>query len=147
MSGQTPVGSIIFQFIRMMKKLFWVSTTQPFICSFRKKCWINLNNDLSSDTNSNKDDWAGEFSNFVKSHVRELINRKLEYNLSDINSVTYDNGGLVFDYNHKHLFSFERIIDEDKPALKSFKKQDAEAFISHFNALKNRKDYSGSSVN
>ena len=112
-----------------------------------KEMLDHLNNDLSSDTNSNKDDWAGEFSNFVKSHVRELINRKLEYNLSDIKSVTYDDGGLVFDYNHKHLFSFERIIDEDKPALKSFKKQDAEAFIEHFNAIKKLKDYSASSDN
>ncbi len=112
-----------------------------------KEMLNQANKDLSENKNRSNDDWAGEFSNFVKSHVRELINRKLEYNLSDIKSVTYDDGGLVFDYNHKHLFSFERIIDEDKPALKCFEKQEAEAFIAHFNALKNLKNYSYSSDN
>ena len=105
-----------------------------------KEMLNHMNRDLSNDTNKSQDDWAGEFSNFVKSHVRELINRKLEYNLEDIKSVTYDDGGLVFDYKHKHLFSFERIIDEDKPALKCFNRQDAESFITHFNALKKLKN-------
>lgn len=99
-----------------------------------QKMLNQANDDLAGEKNPDND-WTEEFTNFVKSHVRELINSKIEYRLSDIKSISYDDG-MVFKYKHKHLFSFEQVINKDSPALKNFSKKDAKAFIAHFNALK-----------
>lgn len=104
-----------------------------------KEMLNQVNRSLVKDSND-KDDWAVKFSNFVKSHVKNLVNSGLEYRISDINSVAYRDNGLVFDYRHKHFLSFERINDQGGPALKSFSKQDAEAFIAHFDAIKDRQN-------
>lgn len=102
-----------------------------------KEMLNRTNSSLASDSNNNGD-WAVKFSNFVKSHVKDLVNSRLEYRISDINSVSYKDNGLIFDYRHKHFLSFERVIDQGNPALKSFSKKNAEAFIAHFNAIKDR---------
>lgn len=119
------------------KKVVLAVTDSTVYMQLSKEMLENTNKDLTPDSNVSHDDWSGEFSNFIKTHVRELIDRKLEYNINDIKSVAYKDNGLVFKYYHKHLFSFEKIIDDNQPVLKQFNKKDAEAFIAHFNTVKN----------
>lgn len=92
----------------------------------------------SSKNNTHGNNWADKFSRFVVSNVQSLINKKLEYPLKEIKNITYQNGGLKFTYYHDHIITFNKIVDQDKPALDNFNEEEAKMFIRRFHQLKSR---------
>jgi len=96
-----------------------------------------VNKDLNKEKSKNQDnDWANKFSHFVISNVQSLLNKKLEYPISEIKDVNYENGALTFTYYHTHLMTFDKIKDNDKPALANFNPSDAKEFVYRFHQLK-----------
>lgn len=125
-----PLGENQFAISTRDGKVSLCVTDSKVYMQLSKKMLKKLNHKLDSNTESDHHGLAGEISRFVKTHVKELLNHKITYHLSDIRSVSYKNGGLVFAYRHKHFFSFDKVEDQNKPVLKCFNKNDALAFIA-----------------
>jgi hypothetical protein len=95
-----------------------------------------MQHDLQNDPDIQKGGLAARFAQFVTGAVDNLLNHTIEYPLGDVESVRYQDGGLVFTYNKKHMLSFEKVSMDGKPALQSFSPEDAQAFVERFSALK-----------
>ncbi len=72
------------------------------------------------------------FARFVVGNVENLIERRIEYDLSDIKAVSYEDDMLRFQYTKKRLLSFEsvRVGKRRTPVLASFAPKDAAAFVT-----------------
>ena len=97
-----------------------------------------MQKDLQHDPDVKKGGLAERFSQFVTHEVDTLLHQTIEYAIADINSVEYQDCGLVFSYNKKHTLSFEKVNIGNKPALKSFAEADAQAFVQKFAEVKQR---------
>jgi hypothetical protein len=95
-----------------------------------------MRQDLQHDPDIQKGGLAARFAHFVTGAVESLLSHTIEYPLGDIESVHYQDGGLVFAYRKKQMLSFETVNMDGKPALKSFSPEDAQAFVERFSALK-----------
>jgi hypothetical protein len=104
--------------------------------SVLKQAQDEMQQDLQNDPDIKKGGLAARFARFVTGAVESLLNHTIEYPLGDIESLRYQDGGLVFTYSKKQRFSFETVSVDGKPALKSFSPEDAQAFAEQFSALK-----------
>jgi hypothetical protein len=67
----------------------------------------------------------------VKKSVGALLDKRIDYPLSDIESVKYQDGRIEFAYRKKHSLSFESVkVDRDRPVLASFPDSDARRFVA-----------------
>ncbi|MGO8946573.1 MAG: hypothetical protein ACLQUY_02690 [Ktedonobacterales bacterium] len=112
------------------------SVTMKLSESVLNEAQSEMQRDLQRDSDVQKGGLAGRFSQFVAHAVDSLLHQTIEYDIADIKSVEYQDGGLVFSYNKKHAFSFETVSVENKPALKSFAEADARAFVQQFAQVK-----------
>ena len=106
--------------------------------SVLKQAQDEMQHDLQNDPDIKKGGLAARFAQFVTGAVDTLLNHTIEYPLGDIESVRYQDGGLVFAYHKKHMLSFEKVSMDGKPALKSFSPEDSQAFVERFSILKQR---------
>jgi hypothetical protein len=104
--------------------------------SVLKQAQDEMQQDLQNDPDIKKGGLAARFARFVAGAVESLLNHTIEYPLGDVESLRYQDGGLVFTYSKKQRFSFETVSVDGKPALKSFSPEDAQAFAEQFSALK-----------
>lgn len=98
-----------------------------------------MQQDLQNDPDIKKGGLAARFAEFVTGAVESLLNHTIEYPLGDIESVQYQDGGLIFTYHKKHKLSFESVKVDSQPALKSFSPADAQVFVERFSALKQQR--------
>lgn len=104
--------------------------------------------DVQADPDVQAPGLAGRFARMVVGAVGTLISSYIQYDLDDIESLTYQDGTLVFTYHRRHRPSFEDVkfsSDSDKtsgaksaliPALAAFSPADAQAFVQQFAAVK-----------
>ena len=95
----------------------------------------------------------GRFARFVANSAEKMISGSIEYDIDDIESVTYTDGTLVFTYVKKHGLSFEDLTVGDQghditagkhggkhatnaSVLSLFAPEDAQAFVARFQQLK-----------
>ncbi|MGE5333911.1 MAG: hypothetical protein ACM3N4_04360 [Nitrososphaerota archaeon] len=97
-----------------------------------------MRQDLQNDRDVQKGGLAARFARFVTTAVDGLLHHTIEYSIQDIASVAYQDGGLVFTYSKKQVFSFEAVNIDGTPALKSFAEADARAFVQCFADVKAR---------
>ncbi len=97
-----------------------------------------LQQDVQNDRDVQKGGLAARFAHFVTTAVEGLLQRTIEYPIRDIATVAYQDGGLVFTYDKKHVLSFETVIIDGTPALKAFAEADARAFVQRFAEVKAR---------
>ncbi len=97
-----------------------------------------MRQDLQTDPDVQKGGLAARFAHFVTEKVEQLLHHTIECPIGDLESVAYQDGGLVFTYRKKHLLSFETVQIEGKPALKSFPETDALMFVRRFTEIKAR---------
>ena len=97
-----------------------------------------MRQDVQSDPDVQKGGLAARFANFVTQKVENLLHHTIEYPIGDIESVAYQDGGLVFTYRKKQMLSFETVNMNGKPALKSFPESDALTFVQRFTEVKDR---------
>ena len=78
--------------------------------------------------------WAGNLARFVTGSVEKLLRSSIEYPLTDIASVDYQDGKIVFTYYKKRMQTFDVvsiIVDGAREqALASFRPEDAQAFVA-----------------
>ncbi len=98
-----------------------------------------MQRDLQNDPDVAKGGLAARFANFVTGKVANLLHHTIEYPIGDIESVVYQDGGLVFTYRKKQMLSFETVNINDKPALKSFPEADALTFVQRFSEVNDRR--------
>jgi hypothetical protein len=104
--------------------------------SVLKQAQDEMQQDLQNDPDIKKGGLAARFARFVTGAVESLLNHTIEYPLGDVESVRYQDGGLVFTYRKKQALSFETVNVDGKPALKSFSPEDAQALVQRFSELK-----------
>ncbi len=97
-----------------------------------------MQQDLQNDHDVQKGGLAARFARFVTTAVDGFLHHTIEYSIRDIASVAYEDGGLVFTYSKKQMFSFEAVSMDGTPALKSFAEADARAFVQRFADVKAR---------
>lgn len=65
----------------------------------------------------------------VKTTLREVFDKERGFPVSDVRSVRYEGGEIVFDYEHKPLIAPEGIKDGDRSMLTRFHPADAARFV------------------
>lgn len=90
--------------------------------------------DIEADKDVAAPGWVGNFARFVTGSVEKLLRTSIEYPLTDIASIDYQNGTLVFTYRKKHMLTFDAVNivvnGERKQALACFAPDDARAFFA-----------------
>lgn len=97
-----------------------------------------MQQDMQNDPDVQKGGLAARFAHFVTTAVEGLLHHTIEYPIRDIAMVAYQDGGLVFTYDKKHVLSFETVSIDGTPALKAFAEADARAFVQRFAEVKAR---------
>jgi hypothetical protein len=73
---------------------------------------------------------------FLLGEVILLSSQKLEYSFDDIESISFENGELIFTYNDTQSFVFSDILGTDgNPALQNFYVEDLEKFFLNYKKL------------
>ena len=73
---------------------------------------------------------------FLLGDVVLLSSRKLEYSFDDIESISFENGELIFTYNDTQSFVFSDILGTDgNPALQNFYLEDLGKFFIAYKKL------------
>ena len=114
------------------------SVTMKLSDAILQQAQREMQQDLQNDRDVQKGGLAARFAHFVTTAVDSLLHHTIEYPIRDIDSVAYQDGGLVFTYGKKQVFSFETVNLDGKPALKSFAEADARAFVQRFAEVKAR---------
>ncbi|HKJ45596.1 MAG TPA: hypothetical protein VJ991_07195 [Balneolales bacterium] len=118
------------------QKVNLVMSDSTIYMQLTKDVLAKVNEDLNNEKNKDHgNNWADKFSHFVVSNVQSLVNKKLEYPISEIKDITYEDGALKITYYHTHIMTFNKIQDEDKPVLASFNESDAKDFVRRFHEL------------
>lgn len=73
----------------------------------------------------------------MKSRVGSALNRRIEYPLANIDSVSYVGDRIVFHYRVQHAPAFENMNNDDRPVLESFRPADARQFVDSVRVRKN----------
>jgi selenophosphate synthetase-related protein len=93
-----------------------------------------VHREIESDKDVSAPGWAGNLARFVTGSVEKMLRTSIEYSLSDIASVDYRDGAIVFTYRKQHMLTFEdvNIVDDSKrkQALACFSPEDAQAFVA-----------------
>ena len=92
------------------------------------------------DERSEKEDSA--FANSIKSMVlntvEKMLQKKIEYPLDEVNSISWDDGELIIDVAHRKFFDFTEIDTDDGDVMETFEQDDALAFIDAYEKAKAR---------
>lgn len=90
--------------------------------------------EIEEDKDVSAPGWAGNLARFVTGSVEKLLRTSIEYPLTDIASIDYRNGTLVFTYRKMHMLTFEDVSitvnGVRKQALSCFAPDDARAFFA-----------------
>jgi hypothetical protein len=90
--------------------------------------------EIEEDKDVSAPGWAGNLARFVTGSVEKLLRSSIEYPLSDIESVDYRDGKLVFTYRKMRMLTFEDVSitvnGARKQALSCFAPDDARAFFA-----------------
>ncbi len=93
-----------------------------------------VHREIEEDKDVSAPGWAGNLARFVTNSVEKLLRTSIEYPLTDIASIDYRDGTLVFTYRKKHVLTFDdvKIVvnGERKQALACFTPDDARAFFA-----------------
>ncbi len=93
-----------------------------------------VHREIEEDKDVSAPGWAGNLARFVTSSVEKLLRTSIEYPLTDIASIDYRDGTLVFTYRKKHMLTFDdvkiTVNGEQKQALACFAPDDARAFFA-----------------
>lgn len=93
-----------------------------------------VHREIEADKDVAAPGWAGNLARFVTGSVEKMLRTNIEYPLTDIASVNYQNGAIVFTYHKQRMMTFEDVnIGMDgkrQPALASFNPDDAQAFVA-----------------
>jgi hypothetical protein len=94
--------------------------------------------DEFEDKRSEKEDsaFANSIKNMVLNTVEKMLQKKIEYPLDDVNSISWDDGELVIDVAHRKFFDFTEIDTDDGDVLETFDEDDALAFIDAYEKAK-----------
>ncbi len=80
---------------------------------------------------------AGGIKDFVLNGVEKMIQTKIEYDLDEVHEIRWDNGEMIFVVDQGGFLSFDEIeVDDDRPVLETFRRDDALEFIAEFQRVK-----------
>ena len=93
-----------------------------------------VHREIEEDKDVASPGWAGNIARFVTGSVEKMLRTNIEYPLTDIASVDYQNGTIAFTYHKQRMMTFEDVnigLDgKRKSALASFNPDDAQAFVA-----------------
>ena len=90
-----------------------------------------------TDTTSvNGSGFAASIEKMVKSGVASALNQQVEYPLSEVRDARYEDGEIKLDMNGKGPRLFEQTRINKTPVMKSFRPEDAQAFVAAVQARK-----------
>jgi len=78
---------------------------------------------------------ASTIKNVVLDNVEELLQKRIEYPLGEIESIYWDDGEIVIEVTDENIISFDDIDVDDGNVMESFAKDDALAFIEAFEKI------------
>ena len=87
---------------------------------------------------SEKEDsaFARSIKNMVLNTVEEMLHKKIEYPLDEVNSISWDDGELIIDVAHRKIFDFTEIETDGGDVMETFDEDDALAFIDAYEKAK-----------
>jgi hypothetical protein len=91
-------------------------------------------NDMARDTEETKSGIARAFERIVKKSVSSALQTRLKYPLADLDSATYNGGGIKFAYRNRRTMAFEDVKRDGQKALYSFSPDDAQQFVDTVNS-------------
>ena len=90
--------------------------------------------EIEEDKDVSAPGWAGNLARFVTDSVEKLLRTSIEYPLSDIESVDYRDGKLVFTYRKRRMLTFDDVSivikGKREKALETFSPEDSRAFFA-----------------
>lgn len=93
-----------------------------------------IHHEIEADKDVAAPGWAGNLARFVTRSVEKMLRSSIEYPLTDISSIDYQHGTLVFTYHKQRLMTFEdvniTVNGARKQALSCFAPDDARAFFA-----------------
>ena len=99
----------------------------------------DIGRDMDQDAREEEDEGflARTIANAVRNSVGSMLRRSIEYPVSEIESVEYRRGRLVFTTEDGEEI-FENVEVNDTELMEAFSPSDAQAFVREFRALKAR---------
>ncbi len=87
---------------------------------------------------SEKEDsaFARSIKNMVLNTVEEMLHKKIEYPLDEVNSISWDDGEIIIDVAHRKIIDFTEIDTDGGDVLETFDEDDALAFIDAYEKAK-----------
>ncbi len=93
-----------------------------------------VHREIEADKDVAAPGWVGNLARFVTGSVEKMLRTSIEYPLTDIASIDYQNGAIVFTYHKQRMMTFEdvniMVNGTRKQALSCFAPDDAEAFVA-----------------
>ena len=80
--------------------------------------------------------FAASIEKMVKSGVASALNQQVEYPLSEVRDARYEDGEIKLEMNGKGPRLFEQTRINKTPVMKSFRPEDAQAFVAAVQARK-----------
>jgi hypothetical protein len=87
-------------------------------------------------TNVSGSGFAASIEKMVKSGVASALNQQVEYPLSEVRDARYEDGEIKLEMNGKGPRLFEQTRVNKTPVMKSFRPEDAQAFVAAVQARK-----------
>ena len=92
-----------------------------------------INKDLEEAYHKEMESFNDSFGSFIVGEYQPLTDRKIEYDLDDIENIKDINGILTFTYFKEYSVRFEDVLAiNGKQVLASFQKEDIQNFINEF---------------
>jgi hypothetical protein len=109
------------------------------VAGFGQRVRAKLDRDLDT-TKVSHDGLGGSIEKMVKGTVAQALNHDMQFPLSEVSDVRYEDGFLQFyDQKGRKMNTFERDKHDSDSGRTRFSESDANAFISAFKARKNFK--------
>ena len=89
-------------------------------------------------TNVSGSGFAASIEKMVKSGVASALNQQVEYPLSEVRDALYEDGEIKLEMNGKGPRLFEQTRVNKTPVMKSFRPEDAQAFVAAVQARKKK---------
>ncbi|MEQ9092123.1 MAG: hypothetical protein RIE52_13600 [Balneola sp.] len=96
----------------------------------------NMNQEIAQRHSVEASQFIDSQGHFLLGDVILLSSEKLEYSFDDIESISFENGELLFNYKNLQSFVFSDILGNDgNPALLNFYVEDLEKFFLKYKSL------------
>jgi hypothetical protein len=99
------------------------------------KTIAKIRNDMAKDSGGQKSGLGASIAGFVKNTVAGALDRQVEYPISEVRDVRYEDGRLVIRSMSGGRMSLFQSSQDDR-GRDTFRPVDAQAFIAAFNARK-----------